>query len=823
MSWKPQTHRRVLAVFLVVDVTAGLFFAAGAAHAASTLSSAVPPTAKIAPVTATASAVTIPWNDGTRSVDNPNFDALRDLEFSVSQTNDLTYQSVEITWQHGQATSNLEFAHDYMQIMQCWGNPGDTTAQPERCQWGAPSSSFAALLGSNAASRILTWGEDPAQQYSGIFQIPAPPTNPNLRAFAVPFAPASGATTYDVNTYFSTSSTNEVTGAVTSTNGTGTSLFEIQTSLESPHLGCGAPVGETTEIRDCWLVIVPRGDRAANGDDFASIDGARISGSPLSASNWENRVEIPLTFQSVASGCPIGATETRTVGNELVSEAFTSWQSALCAQDEVYGFSQVGDQEARDQISSVVDGASRFGFVSRPLAEVSETDPVVYAPIAQSALTIAYNIDYNLRGGSRLIANNGQPVTNLKLTPRLVAKMLTQSYRNDVPNGNNQSHVATNPRSLRHDPDFLALNPDFAEFQNTSEPAGLLLPLGNSDAYSQVWQWLLSDSDARAFLSGQPDPWGMKLNAYYTALNIPGDASLNSFPKADQSTYREANYIPAPGYGSFELRPYVSDLGEAARKLRRGDTGIKIFWDTTKTPAGFTASPLQAPSQHFLFALTDIASAHRLGLQTAELKNAAGAFVAPSDQSISAGIAAFAPSAVDGVSVFSGTTVNAAAYPLSVMTYSAVSYCTATLTELAAYATLLEYVQGDGQTIGTTRGNLPEGYVPLTTEQRGRIDASLSTIRNEIATPQCAQHLAQPETPVETPAPSDIAVEVPVAEQPDTSTAVDPDIASGEYIDAQNSLLRYSFLSAACFGLPLLFGGRTMKTLASRHPIASSH
>ena len=808
---------KTLAALLLADLALGVVFAGNAVTAANAAETALDNAAAPAVPQSiiTASAETKAWTDTARDVTDPNYAAFQNLSVTVGQTNDLTYQGLTVNWTGGTATSPSEFGHDYLQIMQCWDD-GTGSAKPQNCQWGAPASSFASVLGLNAGNRSLSENEDSAQQYSGIFQIPAPSRNPNLRAFQVPFTSINGVSTFDVNTFFSSTSSNEVSGATTSADGTGTVLFELQTSLEAPHLGCGALNPDTGEIRDCWLVVVPRGQYSTDGTSYTTHENSRLRTSPLSASNWADRIEFHLGFASISSGCPIGASEERTVGNEMISEAFTSWQGALCASNRVFGFSQVGDDEARTQIASSITGASRIGFINAPLSAEQSSAKVAYAPVAQSALVIAYNIDYNVAGNSSLISHNGRPVTNLKLSPRLVAKMLTQSYKNDVPNGNNQSYLASNPRSLRHDPEFLALNPDFKDFLNSSEPDGILLPLGNSDAFAQVWNWLKADTDARAFLSGAPDPWGTVINRYYANLNILDDGTINSFPKADQSTYREADYIPAPGFGSFELRPYVGDLAEGARKVRRGDTGIKIFWDTTRAPAAFVSSGLQYPGQHFLFALTDVASAAKLGLPTAQLRNNAGAYVPATEESITAGIEAFTETSVDGVTVYDRDSISQAAYPLATVTYAAVAYCAASLDQLTQYTSLLNYIKSDGQVSGTTRGNLPEGYVPLSTTQTSQLNSLITKVHNEAVDPQCPEHQAPVAPTTEPEAATTVTPETPIVSPVDPG--VTSETVSAEYIDAKNSVLRYSFLSALCFGVPLLGSGRYMKSLSKRHP-----
>ena len=221
------------------------------------------------------------------------------------------------------------------------------TADPSHCQWGAPSAASLLTLGDSAGSRSLGYeGTDPLQDYSGIFDIPPAPGEFE-HSFGVPFiwAPSTaypnGQKSHDQFRFFDATSTNEISGARTSADGTGETSFEIQTSLEAPHLGCGATTS-SGEIRDCWLVVVPRGEYMADGTVYGEGVSGRIMGSPLSQSNWNDRIEFPLTFRSVESGCPIGANETRTTGNEMVVSAFSSWQSEMCAKNKVFGFSMIG-------------------------------------------------------------------------------------------------------------------------------------------------------------------------------------------------------------------------------------------------------------------------------------------------------------------------------------------------------------------------------------------------------------------------------------------------------------------------------------------------
>ena len=138
---------------------------------------------------------------------------------------------------------------------------------------------------------------------------------------------------------------------------------------------------------------------------------------------------------------------------------------------------------------------------------------------------------------------DGKPVTDLKLNARLVAKMITASYRS----GGNEA-VINNPVNIFRDPEFKALNPDVT-FPGGA-PGNHPLILGDtSDTTRALTRWLASDPDAAAFINGAPDPWGMTVNTNYRAVPLPFD----NFPLLDQ-------LCPTPS------RP-IQELDALARQL----------------------------------------------------------------------------------------------------------------------------------------------------------------------------------------------------------------------------------------------------------------
>ena len=754
--------------------------------------------------------MTIDWLDTVRDETAPNYPLFENLQITVSQVQDLTYQAVKVSWNGGVETSPQQLASNYLQIMQCWDD-GSGSADPTKCQFGAATGTTVALLGSNTMTRSLgDQGEDPLQDYTGKFSI-RPPIGEYEYTYSVPFETApntlfpDGQSTHDVERYFDATSTNEISGARTTANGTGESTFEIQSAVEAPHLGCGAAQSDG-EIRDCWLVVVPRGEYTVSNEYFQEGVNGRLMGSPLSQSNWDNRVEFPLDFRSVESNCPIGASEKRTTGNQMLTPAFASWQSAMCATKTVFGFSMIGDSESRRNIVSDTDGAARLAFVDNPLSSTEASgSTIVYAPAVKSALTIAFNINYFIKGGYPLESKDGQQVTDMVLNPRLVAKLLTQSYKADTPGGEILSYLSTNALNLRQDPEFLELNPEFDQFVNSAEPAGLMVPIGNEDVFAQLWKWIKADADANAFLAGTADDWGMIVNRNYLALDINDDETINSFPKAETATYRSDDSVPAPGYGTFELRPYVADLHDGGVRAFRGEPGTKTFWDTLRSPAAFVSSGSQLLGRRFMMTVTDLATAERLGLSTAKLINPNGEPVDANTESINSSISEFVESNVAGVKVSTALLEKDESYPLATLTYAAVDVCRASIGELKSYKKLLTHIAGKGQTIGTGDGEIPVGYVPLDDTQIAQAKKAIKAIASEVSAPVCAEHTES--TPTDIPVTTLPTGTTDVGGTPVTE-AVTP--LAGNFPGDPNSALRYSMLSALCFGIPMIAGGRTL-------------
>lgn len=698
-------------------------------------------------------------------------DDFADLEITVNQTRNLTNQAVSITWTGGTptVTGPGRFGSQYLQIMQCWGDDDGTVSgnpgpPPEQCVQGAVAGNYGGLPGGLypsgfALSRVISrpdWPNfDPAVGY-----LDTRTTNVWMPFRAVDgttvdiqtdplFNPAVAGGNFWLNPHFNQITTNEIAGGVTGANGEGAELFQVLTGTQSSGLGCGQksqPVEAGDKIvPKCWIVVVPRSSPAVEnaGTPYEqSGDQVGVVTSPLAPNAWQNRIAIPIEFNPVDSPCALGADERRISGSELALNAVASWQPALCADGALppFSYATVNDSTARQQLSSTVPGAPGMVVVSRPLTTNSAAQPIVYAPLSASGLVIAFNIERNPRTDAPAEAQalEGVRVADLNLTPRLVAKLLTQSYTGqiNIRQPPNYSWTAANPVHLGLDPDFVRFNPEFAQLQigDSRSFSGLQLPAGNSDAARQVWEWVFADPEARAWLNGAADPWGMRVNPTYATVAAAnstglafGDPVPNSFPKSDPYCYQAPSrgvnnvVVPAALCGT-DWTPYSRGWVDAARATRIAADGARIVenpFAVTSNEAWSRELP-QFLGRRAILSITDSPSAAQYGLQTARLSRAGDNdddrnFIAPDSTGLAAGVASMAAGQEPQVLEPAPTAAVPDAYPLTVLTYAAIKPLSLDAEARADYSDFLAYVSIAGQVSGLQLGQLPRGYVPLPT------------------------------------------------------------------------------------------------------------
>jgi hypothetical protein len=715
-----------------------------------------------------------------------------DLDVTVGKTEALENEAVRVSWQWKGANpgqhatvSETGWAYNYVSIFQCWGDKSDGPDR-EQCQSGGqfnetdagtnrrlPPFSTNPDIGwalSRAVSPVDLFGhaiarsKDPLEYSDAHGYPPLTPQPGVIKPGIVPMHAAPNAafpngesvTSIDTGSFFDIYGTNEVPLARTNGDGSGQVYFEAQTGHQSQFLGCGARLGTnpdgSVDARKCWLVVVPRDSIDVDGTDVSARPNEVLYSSPLSLSNWANRITFPMTFEPVRVPCGLGGVERPLVGHESLSLAVSSWQSPLCADGQGYFYATTTDDIARDTASSQLPKLSVVTDPLPPDAVPPEEGHLVYAPLAASGVSISFFIErfYLPRVEEQYRVFNGTRVEKLNLTPRLVAKLLTQSYRySTVTINGGPAHLAHAPLSLIDDPDFLAVNKfttpagepdpaqDFAHLDNQRESlAKIFVTPDDSDAIRLAWEWIVADPDARAFLAGQPDPYGMTINPYFKGIDtyVHGGVPRSDIPRLDDVCIDAA---VGNGGGQFravcplDAAPYVASLDNGAALTARGQpSGTQSF--TKDFGSGFIKPDRASPElvgQRALITLTDTPSSARRGLVAASLRNADGDFVAPATAAMSTALSQAVGTRTAGVVEVPSEKVKAGGYPLTRISYGVTNPALLDQGARNDYADFTAFAATDGQIAGTRPGQLPIGYAPLPRSMRAQALKASNDIR----------------------------------------------------------------------------------------------
>ena len=756
----------------------------------------------VAPVTPAAavsapSEITIKWdgdtssareyqpNRGSRDPNGVHYSDMRNISVTVSQTKDIIDQAVRVTVSGFAGTKSaisegVQSGANFVQAMQCYGADPNAADFVRTCQWGGriPTVLGNAVYFDNAY-RVSTKDLTPSPRTT--YDNPFVPAGSVREVSAKSELDDRGNTFNPILSVFGPSTTNEVPLARIGSNGSGYFDFETQSSSQSPHLGCGTP----SQLR-CWLVIVPRGTKFGGaigladasecsdllnrrGNAYKYGDAATIQGgSPVNpkCDYFNNRIVVPLDFSPTAVSCPPGSAEFRVSGSQFMISAMSSWQPSLCQNaGSTFNFATNPDGIARAQLLENTSGSPQLIYSGFPVAsaELQTVDERTlfaktffdYVPVAVSSMVVAYNAEF---------ANGRQE--SLVLTPRLMAKLLTQSYSFTVPQSTSTpaqsiAHLSDKARTYNYwteDPDFRRANPTNWQSFEQQTPSIVLPGPAAADGIKQVWRWILADRDAVAFLNGEADPDGMKINPYYrpktSANTIPWyyDGSmgylatpttrevgqvtidgaplqisttlLDTFPKDDGSLlpFELSQANGTSRYDSIQFAPYAIDFLSAARQTFRGDANSRVLWDANRvndagTRGAYVSTGLQDAGSRFMISITDSANAARYGLTTASLTPANGTTAVQSTPAtMSAALTSLTPTSLATVLQVDPAKVVGNAYPLTMVTYAAVNLTKSTVGSRATMSKMLKQVTTTGQVQGTALGDLPVGYVPLTPE-----------------------------------------------------------------------------------------------------------
>lgn len=669
----------------------------------------------------------------------------RTVTVSVDHTQNLRgRERVLVTWSGAHpsaARANNPYGYGGMNqeypvvILQCRGLdnpnlPADQQVQPETCwttvynqRYSAASNTVAVWKHDRFAEAVDTADPDPATWP----EVCGPQLPPSILAqHLLPFRAANG-TVFPSCNLSTIPPESALDGAMppaeiaayTTADGRGEVQFEVRTETENESLGCSDAV-------PCSIVVIPiMGISCADGDAACRADGAFAPGSTndqnvtvdaavspyywWSESNWRNRFSVPLTFALPPDACDVldDRAPVAMYGSELLNQASLQWAPAYCLRADRFKFQHNRFSEPIS-ISLLEKGEAVAAFVSEP-AEAS-TVPLGYAPVAVTGFGIAYVSD---------LADNAGEVTQMRLTPRLLAKLLTQSYPATL-FGRAREGLANNPLVLGRDPEFLELNPTIK--QNDLEAMATVLSLSeSSDVMSALTQYIAADEEAMAFIAGRADPWDMVVNPSYKDIALPRD----EWPMLD-------TYIPViPPNGDACLlanpAPYFQKVASPVNSLRKIAVATLDAWpnvSTVCTGAGTLAFPFKlgrVPRQDFgnrnMLGLVSLGDAERYGLRTAELRTSgtrAGAtFVAASPAAMAAAVGAATQRTASAPFTIDRNALSATAYPGTMIVHATARLTGLTPVDAGYVADFITVATTEGQTPGTANGTLPDGFLPI--------------------------------------------------------------------------------------------------------------
>lgn len=451
---------------------------------------------------------------------------------------------------------------------------------------------------------------------------------------------------YLADSFPSSAGGNGVLNGVTLADGSGSVNFEVRNDQELPELACN-------ESTPCSIVAF---------DSTADVFDENTQMPP-------SAVIVPIQFAKSNNDCPIPTSiDVALSGEASAAQQLYDWSARVCTGSPklAVDYTESSSNDGRKNLlEGLVDMAvTSLGPQPSELQGVKDTESIRYAPLNLDAVVLAFNINDEF---------TKQPITDMTLTPRLVARLITDSQL----------------LGFFQDPEFVALNPGHAwPSGGASQP--MLRAEQNADTRI-LTDWMYQDANAKKLIAGQ-DIYRVRVMSDFRDKVYPVD----NFEIASSDS---TGFIPHTG----EL-----------------DASRRLFYRAR--PDGY-----QSPTQGYMGVISR-SNAIRFNLPMAKLVNATGRAVAPDAAGLSAGYASMR--VANGVREPNPFATDAAAYPLAKVDYAMFRTSVYTLegtkkvgnpAKASAFKSFLSYAVGAGQS------TLAPGYLPLPSELK---NATLALIPN---------------------------------------------------------------------------------------------
>jgi hypothetical protein len=605
------------------------------------------------------------------------------------------------------------------------------------------------------------------------------------------FNPANGAGCYTLPPNTSgegggSGAANEVT-AYTLQDGVGEANIYIEAGSEvNSFLGCDVTNPCSIAVVPNWGGVEPTTQTGMNcsdhSQDFVDVandfngmagdEGANYIGYPCS---WADRIVVPLSFGPTPTNCPQVTPQFYAAGSPMLERAMNQWIPGWCTGSDPLALNytfRTTEQQARSDFLQPPVGSTAATDVAMttlpPDAATTggSTRKFTYAPLAVSAVAMSYYIDDPV---------TKTPITHLVLDPRLLAKLLTESYslayncaqappppwpqQPGAPSQTCDPAVVGNPETIFDDPEFLALNThcapllaaanytctraDFPSDGLSFTTGGQFLPTvlaGNSDMTYELTRWLASNADASAFINGKVDPYDMHVNQDYIQQANP----ISQFATLDDGATWPASIDCSGGCQTGEWYATMQAAWNPVSGLDNVATDLASYQPTADSPYlscpnGITCTNANQLSlakwgqerigARALFSVVDEGDAGEFQFPTSSLVNAAGAAVAPTAASMQAAVQDMNTNP-DGITQYANfSSTDPAAYPVTMVDYAMVPTCGLSPAKASAIARFLTNVATTGQVPGLTPGHLAPGYAPLDAKQRTQTQAAAEAVK----------------------------------------------------------------------------------------------
>ncbi|HEY1737068.1 MAG TPA: hypothetical protein VGI86_00070 [Acidimicrobiia bacterium] len=463
---------------------------------------------------------------------------------------------------------------------------------------------------------------------------------------------------------------NSVVNAVTGADGTGNTFFEVRNSSVLPQLNCSS-------TSSCSLLVWEN-------------DGTPPPSDALPATS----VVVPIAFARSSNDCPVpNGFDVRAEGEASGSNLFYNWIGQLCQGSPklvIDYTNDASDNGRASEIGGFTDiGVTSLGATSTELAASMAKTSYLYAPLDLNSVVVVFHIND---------AVTNEPITSVTLTPRLLARLITDSDLLD----------------FFTDPEFLKLNPG-----HHWPTLGASQPLLRAERNADTWlatDWMIQDPDAKAFIAGK-DKYGIQVTPDFLNQQYP----VPNFEKAAS----DDGFDPLTGEALVAQHMFY---------------GVK--------PADSTVT---RPSTEGFFGIMDRDTAAQWGLPMAKLVNHAGQAVAPDETSVMDGYKDM--TTLNGVKVANFASTDPAAYPLTKVDYAMVrqkvtktNLDTGTQspdpTKVKNLKTFLDWESTTGQQ------HLLEGYLPLPSAEVAQTKKVASEITVGAGTPQTTTTTTATTTPL---------------------------------------------------------------------------